>query len=50
MRRANHDKITAPNLIPCPKCADMMVSHRVCPHCGHYKGKNVKGTEAESGT
>ena len=41
MRRANHDKVSAPNLIPCPNCADMMVPHRVCPHCGHYKGREV---------
>ena len=45
-RRANHDKVTAPNLIPCPNCDDMMVPHRVCPSCGHYKGRQVtKGTE-----
>jgi large subunit ribosomal protein L32 len=40
-RRANHDKVSAPNLIPCPNCADMMVSHRACPSCGHYNGKEV---------
>jgi large subunit ribosomal protein L32 len=45
-RRANHDKVIAPNLIPCPNCSDMMVPHRVCPSCGHYKGRQVtKGTE-----
>ena len=41
MRRANHDKVTAPNVIPCPKCGDMMLPHRVCPACGHYKGRAV---------
>jgi large subunit ribosomal protein L32 len=40
-RRAQHDKVTAPNLIPCPSCGDMMVPHRVCPSCGQYKGKKV---------
>ena len=41
MRRANHDKVVAPNLIPCPNCGEVMVSHRVCPACGHYKGRAV---------
>jgi large subunit ribosomal protein L32 len=40
-RRAQHDKVTAPNLIVCPNCADMMVPHRACPHCGHYRGRQV---------
>jgi large subunit ribosomal protein L32 len=41
MRRANHDKVSAPNVIPCPNCGDMMLPHRVCPACGHYKGREV---------
>ena len=41
MRRANHDKVVAPNLIPCPNCSEVMVSHRVCPSCGHYKGRAI---------
>jgi large subunit ribosomal protein L32 len=47
MRRANHDKVTAPNVIPCSNCGDMMLPHRVCPACGHYKGKNVTGKKDE---
>ncbi len=47
-RRANHDKVAAPNLSPCPNCGDVMASHRACPSCGHYKGRKVmKGTEEE---
>jgi large subunit ribosomal protein L32 len=41
MRRANHDKVTAPNLIPCPNCGEAMVAHRACPSCGHYKGREI---------
>lgn len=41
MRRANHDKITAPNLGPCPNCEELMISHRVCPACGQYRGREV---------
>lgn len=40
-RRANHDKVTAPNLATCANCGDVMVPHRVCPSCGHYKGREV---------
>jgi len=45
-RRAHHDKVSAPNLIPCPSCGDVMAPHRACPSCGHYKGRKVTtGTE-----
>ena len=40
-RRANHDRISAPNIIPCPNCGEMMIPHRVCPSCGHYAGREV---------
>ncbi|MCU0688106.1 MAG: 50S ribosomal protein L32 [Polyangiaceae bacterium] len=41
MRRAQHDKVVAPNLSPCPNCSEFMVPHRVCPSCGYYKGAAV---------
>lgn len=41
MRRAQHDKVTAPNLVPCPNCSAPMVPHRVCRSCGQYKGRSV---------
>ena len=50
-RRANHDKVAAPNLSACPKCGDMMFPHRVCPGCGHYKGRKIvekTGDEAQT--
>ena len=46
MRRAHHDKVTAPNVIPCPNCGEMMLPHRVCPECGHYKGREIVAREA----
>lgn len=46
-RRANHDRVTPPNVIPCPNCGDMMRPHRVCAACGHYKGREVVSVEAE---
>lgn len=42
MRRANHDKVSAPQLIACANCGEPSVSHRACPACGFYKGKKVR--------
>ncbi len=39
-RRANW-KITAPNIILCPKCQEPALPHRVCPSCGSYRGKKI---------
>ena len=44
MRRAQHDKVSAPNVVPCPSCSAPTVPHRVCPACGFYKGKAVVKT------
>jgi large subunit ribosomal protein L32 len=41
MRRANHDKVTAPNINPCSNCGEATVSHRACASCGHYKGREI---------
>jgi large subunit ribosomal protein L32 len=50
-RRANHDKVAAPNLVPCPNCSAPSVPHRVCPACGHYKGRAVvqQGPDEDKG-
>lgn len=53
MRRAHHDKVTPPNVIPCPNCGEMALPHRVCPDCGHYKGREIiagKGEQPPAGT
>ena len=40
MRRA-HDHLKTPGLSLCPNCQEPRLPHRVCPRCGHYKGKAV---------
>ena len=40
-RRAANANLVAPNLIKCPQCHELIVSHRVCPECGFYKSKEV---------
>ena len=42
MRRANHQKVAVPTIVPCANCGAMMVPHRVCDACGHYDGKEIK--------
>ena len=37
-RRANW-KMSAPNLVKCSKCGELMMSHRVCKNCGTYNKK-----------
>ena len=39
-RRANW-KMTAPNLVKCSKCGELMMSHRVCKNCGTYNKKEI---------
>ena len=41
MRRANHDKVAAPTIVPCSNCGAMSVPHRVCSACGFYDGRQI---------
>jgi large subunit ribosomal protein L32 len=40
-RRRAHDALSTPNLVACANCGTMILSHTVCPNCGHYKGREV---------
>ncbi len=50
MRRANHDKVSAPTIVPCPNCSAPMVPHRVCRPAGTTKGRpsSKSGSELKS--
>ena len=41
MRRAANSKMTATGFVECPQCHEPKLPHRVCPDCGHYKGKEI---------
>ncbi|MDP9169715.1 MAG: 50S ribosomal protein L32 [Acidobacteriota bacterium] len=45
-RRA-HDALRKPAAAECPNCHEAKLPHRVCPHCGQYKGREVIETTAE---
>ena len=40
-RRGRKKTKTQLLLIKCTHCGEKILSHRICPECGHYKNKNV---------
>jgi large subunit ribosomal protein L32 len=46
MRRAYNSVMKVPQLSVCSQCGAPAVSHRVCPACGFYKGRQVMTVEA----
>ena len=40
-KRRAHDSIKPPAGAECPNCHEPTLPHRVCPHCGQYKGREV---------
>jgi large subunit ribosomal protein L32 len=46
-RRANW-KMTAPNLVKCSKCGELMMPHRVCKACGSYNKKETRPQKTSS--
>lgn len=46
-RRASNFRVKAPNLSTCSNCNSPMLSHRVCPTCGFYAGRQVINKETE---
>ena len=41
IRRAQVMKQPVPHFVPCPRCGEARLSHRVCPACGYYKDRMV---------
>jgi large subunit ribosomal protein L32 len=40
-KRRAHDHLDLPAMSKCPNCQEIKLPHRVCPHCGSYKGRDV---------
>jgi large subunit ribosomal protein L32 len=40
-RRAQNIKIEGVSLAVCPQCKQPKLPHRVCIHCGFYKGREI---------
>lgn len=45
-KRRTHYKAELPSLTKCTQCGKEKKPHFVCPHCGYYKGVQVKYTES----
>lgn len=45
-RRSNVWKLSAPALMKCPHCGELVAPHRVCSNCGYYNGREVIKKEA----
>jgi large subunit ribosomal protein L32 len=45
-KRRTHYKAEAPTVSTCQNCGSTVQYHRVCPECGHYKGKLAIEKEA----
>lgn len=44
--RRGHMKIEQPSMNTCPQCHGTKLSHRVCPTCGYYGGREAIKIEA----
>ena len=40
-KRRTHDRLSAPAVSRCPNCLQPAQPHRLCPHCGQYRGREV---------
>ncbi|RMG44771.1 MAG: 50S ribosomal protein L32 [Acidobacteria bacterium] len=43
-KRRAHDALPIPSLARCDRCGEPKLPHRVCPACGHYKGREILST------
>ncbi len=50
IRRAQVMKQPVPHFMPCPRCGEPRLSHRVCMACGYYKDRMVVETSEEENT
>jgi large subunit ribosomal protein L32 len=44
-KRRTHYKLAAPTASVCPQCREVKQPHRICPHCGYYKGREIIAIE-----
>lgn len=44
-KRRTHWVVRAPQLSECPRCHLPKLSHRICPECGYYQGRQVVKVE-----
>ena len=40
-RNVYYNELKAPQLMDCSNCGEPKVMHRVCNHCGYYRGRQI---------
>jgi large subunit ribosomal protein L32 len=40
-KRRSHNALKPVGLSTCPNCQEPKVPHRICPHCGWYKNREI---------
>lgn len=40
-RRRAHDALKPKQMQFCPRCSTAILSHVICPNCGHYQGRPI---------
>ncbi len=43
--RRSHDHARLPGVTECVQCHEPVLSHRVCPSCGVYRGRTILRVE-----
>jgi large subunit ribosomal protein L32 len=44
-KRRTHDALSPVASGVCPQCQEAKAPHKDCPHCGYYKGRQVRPVE-----
>lgn len=44
-KRRTHDALKPTTVSGCPHCHEMKTPHQICPHCGYYRGRQVRAVE-----
>ncbi|MFH1278873.1 MAG: 50S ribosomal protein L32 [Candidatus Eisenbacteria bacterium] len=44
-KRRTHDSLSPASPSTCSHCGQSKPPHRICPHCGYYKGRRVQIVE-----
>ena len=49
-KRRTHDALSPVPVGTCPQCRESKAPHQVCPHCGYYKGRQVRPSRKPNDT
>jgi len=47
-KRRAHIHLKTASAVLCPNCKQPMLAHRVCKHCGFYKGQSIRKVKSKA--